>query len=183
MFNVLVVVVPATPRILIGEVEAMPNSPPEKLSTLDEWVSNISPASQFITAPDAKNRSEKAVPEAPNAPLSLAEAKTEGVVRDVEKVGASGKTGPEAPLQPPVSPSKSAANSEQASISVSSKMFCEPTEDSKAPTVPVVVRPLVESVKTALEAVRLGITNLPLTSIERAETVEVAKVKGEEVAR
>src|SRR3990167_2994336 len=118
MFNVRVVVVPATPKILIGEVEATPNSPPEKLSTLDEWVSNISPASQFITAPDARKRSEKAVPEAPKAPLSLAEAKTEGVVRDVEKVGASGKTGPVVPLHPPVSASSKAANSEQASISV-----------------------------------------------------------------
>src|SRR5581483_12249046 len=41
--------------------------------------------------------------------------------------GLSGKTGPEVPLHPPVSASKRAASSEHPSISVSSRMFCEPT--------------------------------------------------------
>ncbi len=41
-----------------------------------------------MTPPDAKKRSEKAVPDAPSAPESLDVARTEGVVMEVTNVGA-----------------------------------------------------------------------------------------------
>ena len=52
----------------------------------------MSPALKFTTAPEARNKSEKAVPEAPKAPESFAVARTDGVVIEVANVGAVEKT-------------------------------------------------------------------------------------------